>query len=171
MAVAVAFTAVPAAFGTIDANAASPGSYYKVFDKAPTKKEKQLVKKYPRQALGVFALSRVAEEMTVKYYGYSGRGDNSDAFRHCLWSALLKQRYGKKIAKRWVSAHEGKSKSLESRMDRYNNKIGYSMKVKKSQSYNAVAKKVKKKIVKGKCRRLNKKRKKLRRTNGSGLLQ
>jgi len=171
-------TVIFTAFSYLPVEAAP--KYYSYFGQEPTPKERELMKKYPSDAALVATLSKTATKYTLKYYKYNGEDDNSDAFRHCLWSALIKKNLGKKKAAKWTTAHEQKSKGLARKMDLYNNKIGRSVntriyKTKKRNGKSAneiIAERVKKKVESGKCRRFYVKDrvlKKLVKTNKSGL--
>ena len=61
----------------------------------PNRKELSLVRKYPKEAAKVYKCSQEAIAMTILFYGESGQDDNSDAFRHCLWNALMRKEVGK----------------------------------------------------------------------------
>lgn len=165
------FLLVTASPYTLPVDAATP-TLYKYFGQEPTKAEKKLMRKHPFNARTVYKCSRKATELTIEYYGYNGRADNSDAFRHCLWTALIKQKLGKKKAKQWTTAHEGyvSKKNLEGQMDLKNNAVGLKVTTKKKNSAKTIAKRVKKKVENGECVRLNKKKTKLIKTNGDGLL-
>ena len=133
----------------------------------PNRKELSLVRKYPKEAAKVYKCSQEAIAMTVLFYGNSGQDDNSDAFRHCLWNALMRKAVGKSAAKRWANAHEYGKKGKATRMDKHNNKVG--RKIKTKGSHLMIAYRVRKAVKRGKCKRLNSKRK-LVKTNGDGLI-
>ena len=133
----------------------------------PNRKEISLVKKYPKEAAKVYKCSQEAIALTNLFYGDSGQDDNSDAFRHCLWNALMRKEVGKKAAKRWANAHEYGKNGKSTKMDKHNNNIG--RKIKPKGGTFGIAMKVRKAVKKGKCRRLNGKRK-LVKTNGDGLI-
>ena len=127
------------------------------------------MRKYPSDAATVYTCSTTATKLTKKYYRINGRADNSDAFRHCLWAALIKQKIGKSKAKQWTTAHEGNGKDLETKMDMYNNGVGISISVNGKLRPVDIAEKVKAKVKGGKCKRIAKN--KLVKTDGSGLLR
>lgn len=54
-------------------------------------KERELAKAHPLQAINVFDAATTATSKTIEVYGSNGFQDNSDAFRHCLWNALMKK--------------------------------------------------------------------------------
>ena len=74
---------------------------------------------------------------------------------------------GKSAAKRWANAHEYGKKGKATRMDKHNNKVG--RKIKTKGSHLMIAYRVRKAVKRGKCKRLNSKRK-LVKTNGDGLV-
>lgn len=60
--------------------------------------------------------------------------DNSDAFRHCLWSALIAHKTTSDWAKLWTNAHEKVEVGIDEddtsvghRMDLFNNNVGISI--------------------------------------------
>ena len=71
---------------------------------------------------------------TAELYGYNGLGDNTDAFRHAYWNALMTARINKGWAAAYATAHEdrntsgnesdGYSKVAHKKMDLHNNKKG-----------------------------------------------
>lgn len=68
-----------------------------------------------------------AFDWTQRRYGRNAHNDASDAFRHCMWSALMTKRANDGFAKRFGDAHEYGDKdqpSNESYMDRHNNSWG-----------------------------------------------
>lgn len=134
----------------------------------PNRKELVLVHKYPKEAAKVYKCSQEAIALTMLFYGDSGQDDNSDAFRHCLWNALMRKNVGKSSAKRWANAHEYGKHSRSTKMDKYNNNIGRKKISVKGSSF-AIAMRVRKAVKNGKCKRLNGK-KKLIKTNSDGLL-
>lgn len=60
------------------------------------------------------------------FYLRFGDGDDSDAFRHCLWAALIAKETDVSWAKRWTDAHEDTTdnNSASREMDIYNNDKG-----------------------------------------------
>ena len=115
-------------------------NYYKYFGREPTAEEKVLMDEHPDEAIIVYKCSKTATKYTKKYYKKNGIYDNSDAFRHCLWNALIKHDIGSSRAKEWTTAHESETPDgLDKDMDLYN------------------------------CRRINAKGTKLIKTNKSGL--
>lgn len=115
--------------------------------------ERELLLKHPLQAIQVFNCANKATDATVEYYGTNGWQDNSDAFRHCSWNALMKKAIGESAADEWATAHEYESSGLDKEMDLFNNAVGRSIDVtgkSDSEIYNAV----KNKVVNGDCRRI-----------------
>lgn len=60
--------------------------------------ERKLLLKHPIQAIKVFDCANKATDATIEYYGSSNWQDNSDAFRHCAWNALMKKAIGESAA-------------------------------------------------------------------------
>ena len=60
--------------------------------------EKELALKHPLQAIKVYDCAKKATNATIEYYGTNGWQNNSDAFRHCCWSALMKKAMGESAA-------------------------------------------------------------------------
>lgn len=115
--------------------------------------EKELVLKYPLQAIKVYNCANKATEATIEYYGINGWQDNSDAFRHCCWNALMKKAIGESAADVWATAHEYESTGLDKEMDLYNNAVGRSIDV-TNKSDPEIYSAVKDKIVDGDCLRI-----------------
>lgn len=130
------------------------------------KEEKKLAKKHPLQAVKVYLCAEKATNLTIDYYGINGYQDNSDAFRHCCWNALMKKSIGKSAAKAWADAHETESSGVDKEMDLYNNSVGRGIEV-DGKSDDEIAKSVKSKVKKGKCKKIS--NGKLVKTDGSGL--
>lgn len=68
----------------------------------------------------------VAFNETTAKFGYNGRNDKSDAFRHCFWSATLARDLGYFEAKMFTNAHETNPDNPpdEKAMDLHNNSVG-----------------------------------------------
>lgn len=128
--------------------------------------EKELVKKHPVQATKVFTAAQSATDYTIKTYGKNGFQDNSDAFRHCLWNALMKKSMGASATEEWATAHEYTSSGLDKKMDLFNNRIGRSISV-SNKSESQIVSAVKAKIKNGSCLRII--NGKLSATNGAGM--
>lgn len=86
--------------------------------------EMKMVAQHPIQAAQVYRAASKAEEMTVRFYGNNGYQDNADAYRHCLWNALMKKYIGEAAAKEWANAHEYYSEGMDKEMDLFNNEVG-----------------------------------------------
>ena len=63
---------------------------------------------------------------TRSKFGNNGHNDDSDAFRHCFWSATLARDLGYFWAKLFTDAHETKPSQppAEKEMDLHNNAVG-----------------------------------------------
>lgn len=72
-----------------------------------TDTEKLLMALYPTQALAVYQCAIRADEITWEYYPGWNDGDEGNAFRHAMWNALMKRRFGSdRWAEMWANAHE-----------------------------------------------------------------
>lgn len=91
-----------------------------------TRSERDLIKKYPQQAITVFLQKERSESATKRRFGYDGENDESDAFRHFVWAALLSKELGPDRAKEFLDAHESAESisSAERGMDLANNRAG-----------------------------------------------
>lgn len=88
--------------------------------------DKALISRFPIQALKIYRAKDKADDLTIKVFKTTGKNDESDAFRHFVWSALITQDLGEKDAKMFLNAHEiepGQS-SKEKEMDLKNNEYG-----------------------------------------------
>lgn len=67
-----------------------------------------------------------AFDETTSRFGQNGHNDQSDAFRHCFWSATLSRDIGFYWAKAFTDAHESApgQPADEKEMDLHNNGIG-----------------------------------------------
>lgn len=74
-----------------------------------TPAERRLVIAQPAFALITDSVRKKAHDYTVNNYGYSGAGDESDAFRHAVWNLLMCKYTGKPWAKLMADAHEDKT--------------------------------------------------------------
>lgn len=86
--------------------------------------EMKMAVRHPVQAFQVYLAASKAEETTTRLYGSNGFQDNADAFRHCLWNALMKKSIGEDAAREWANAHEAYSEGADRDMDLYNNEVG-----------------------------------------------
>ncbi len=115
--------------------------------------ERELALAHPVQAIKVYNDGNTATSKTIEIYGENGWKDNSDAFRHCLWNALMKKSIGVVAAEQWATAHEHDSSGVDKDMDMHNNKIGRSIDV-SNKSLNSIVDSVKSKVKDGHCRRI-----------------
>ena len=67
-----------------------------------------------------------AERETERRFGYNGRNDETDAFRHCMWSGLISKRISHSEAMKFTTMHEMQDGNdfAEKSMDLHNNKVG-----------------------------------------------
>lgn len=91
--------------------------------------EKELVVQHPLQAAQVYRAASKAEETTIRLYGCNGYQDSADAYKHCLWNALMKKYIGQDAAREWANAHEYCSEGVDKEMDLFNNEVGRSIAV------------------------------------------
>lgn len=99
-----------------------------------TDSEKELVIRYPFDALKVNDAKNIANNQTVSKFGINGLGDRSDAFRHGMWNAEMTIMIGSEKAELFATAHEDKdtsgtesdgfTKEQHKNMDLHNNSIG-----------------------------------------------
>lgn len=97
-----------------------------VTQRSLTPAEQSLAAKYPTDAITVYLSKRTAEASVTRLFGDSFRNDESDAFRHFLWSALITKELGSSKAKAFLDAHESGSSQdpAELKMDSTNNQNG-----------------------------------------------
>jgi hypothetical protein len=69
-------------------NTAQPAGWYESWT-ALTLSEKILIATNPVNAAITKELANNAVAKTAELYGYNGLGDNTDAFRHAYWNALM----------------------------------------------------------------------------------
>jgi len=93
-----------------------------------TQAEKELVASNPKQAYAVYKLKAAAEDSTDRNFPNQNLNDESDAFRHFIWSGLLTKELGRKKAKDYLDAHEANplQSDREKQMDLFNNERGQS---------------------------------------------
>lgn len=127
--------------------------------------EIKLAASNPVNAVKAYNDANRATDLTIENYGKNGWQDNSDAFRHCLWSALMKRSIGTSASEQWGSAHEADSSGIDKQMDLFNNGVGRSVNV--SGSETSVVNSVRSLVRSGRCRRIVSNR--LVATDGSGL--
>lgn len=105
-----------------------PVTIYAQF-KQLTPQEQQYIASHPHQAIAIRNARDTAYEETKKRFGFNGRNDRSDAFRHCYWAALLAREIGYSDALRFTMAHESSpiNPKDEKEMDIHNNQVGLSI--------------------------------------------
>jgi hypothetical protein len=91
-----------------------------------TDAEKAYVKRHPYNAYKISECKDVAISETKKEFGHNGHNDESDAFRHCIWSALIASEIGYNAAIEITTLHESQPGNPinEKAMDLHNNKVG-----------------------------------------------
>ena len=91
-----------------------------------TEVDKTVVSKMPYEALKVFVEKERADNLTEKVFKSPSKNDESDAFRHFVWSVLVAKEIGEDKAKIFLNAHEEDSTqtSAEKQMDLANNSTG-----------------------------------------------
>jgi hypothetical protein len=91
-----------------------------------TLEEKKYIRLHPHHALAIKESKEEAFSQTKKKFGFNGRNDESDAFRHCYWSAILSRELGYYNARTFTSAHESSPQNIyhEKMMDLSNNYVG-----------------------------------------------
>ena len=93
-------------------------------------KEKELVKAHPLAAVQVAWARDTANTVTVGLFGERWKTENTreNAFRHCLWNALMAYVIGPELARQFGDAHEyGMLEKYpeNTKMDLHNNEVGY----------------------------------------------
>jgi hypothetical protein len=88
--------------------------------------EVKLVAKYPKQSWVVYQQKLLSEAATNRRFGRNDPDDESDAFRHFVWAALLARELGPDLAKTFLDAHEATEDtgSAARAMDLANNRAG-----------------------------------------------
>lgn len=91
-----------------------------------TKSEQDLIRARPKGAIIVYRAKRKAEQMTRVRFGRDEENDESDAFRHFVWAAMLSKDLGSDTAKLFLDAHEasGNTQDASRAMDLANNRAG-----------------------------------------------
>ncbi len=91
-----------------------------------TEDERNFIIKRPYTAVILINSKKKAYAETTKRFGFNGRNDKSDAFRHSYWSAIMARDLGYSQAEEFTTAHESSptNNPLEKKMDLHNNKIG-----------------------------------------------
>ena len=95
---------------------------------ALTPSEKSLIAKYPIDALRVYQAKQAATNSTKRIFGGNFRNDETDAYRHFMWSGLMRDNIEKERAEAFLNAHEANTgePDNESQMDKSNNQKGIS---------------------------------------------
>lgn len=101
-----------------------------------TEGDKVVISKMPLEAFKVFVAKEKVDKLTIKIFKKANRKDESDAFRHFVWSALLANELGVKKARIFLNAHEEDStqSNQEKKMDIQNNSEGLSFFIKSKKS-------------------------------------
>lgn len=99
-----------------------------IFYPGLTKAEKELIVQNPKMSHTVFQLKGLAEDSTSRNFPDQNLNDESDAFRHFVWSGLLTKELGRQKAKEYLDAHESNplQSTRERKMDTFNNERGQS---------------------------------------------
>lgn len=71
-----------------------------------TEGDKIALSKMPYEAYKAFIAKEQTQKLTKNIFQNPKRGDESDAFRHFVWSCLLAESIGVKKAKTFLLAHE-----------------------------------------------------------------
>jgi hypothetical protein len=97
-----------------------------IFYPGLTPTEKNLAAKNAKDAFTVYKQKNIAEKSTSRYFPDQNLNDESDAFRHFLWAALLTKELSKVRAKEFLDAHEADpdQPDIERQMDMHNNSRG-----------------------------------------------
>jgi len=82
--------------------------------------------KMPMEAIRVFAAKQEVDRLTDRIFQKKNKNDESDAFRHFVWSTLIAKSIGIEKAKVFLDAHEEDSTQTqnEKQMDLENNRQG-----------------------------------------------
>ncbi len=94
-----------------------------------TPQEQQYITAHPHHVFAIKSSKEAAFQETKKRFGFNGRNDKSDAFRHCFWSAVLAREIGYAGALQFTTAHESSplNPKDEKEMDLHNNEVGLSI--------------------------------------------
>lgn len=90
--------------------------------RALTPSEKSLIAKYPRDAIKVYQAKRHA----TRIFGGNFRNDESDAYRHFVWSGLIREKVDRARTEAFLNAHESNTgePDRKSQVDKSNNEKG-----------------------------------------------
>jgi hypothetical protein len=91
-----------------------------------TEEEKKYIISNPVQSYVIKECKDDAEQETERRFGYNGHNDETDAFRHCMWSGLISKRISHSEAMKFTTLHEMQDGNnfSEKSMDLHNNKVG-----------------------------------------------
>lgn len=94
--------------------------------------EKELAKKHPMAAIQAHWARNTANTITEGLFGKDWNSDDTqaNAFKHCLWNALMAYTMGEDLARQFGEAHEHYTKAEHpesSEMDLFNNEVGYTL--------------------------------------------
>ncbi len=91
-----------------------------------TEGDKVVIAKMPLESIQVFEAKEVVDKLTSRIFKKEGKNDESDAFRHFVWSVLIAQKIGAEKAKTFLDAQEEDStqSKQEKEMDLANNAYG-----------------------------------------------
>jgi len=92
--------------------------------------ERKLIMKHPIAAIAALQARKVSFEVTAAIFGPNWNSDDTreNAFKHCLWNALMAHSIGADLAKEFGDAHESgmmESYPQSTSMDLHNNLMGY----------------------------------------------
>lgn len=88
--------------------------------------ERTLIKSYPKEAILVYKAKGVAESATKRSFHRNDQDDESDAFRHFVWAAAMREDLSAEMAKKFLDAHESNEPDSDpgKAMDLANNRAG-----------------------------------------------
>lgn len=91
-----------------------------------TEQERAYLRSHPHHVPVIMRAREFAQSEARRLFAISGHNDNSDAFRHCLWSAQLARDIGIVNARIYTTAHESSPRNSpkERAMDLHNNQVG-----------------------------------------------
>ena len=91
-----------------------------------TQAERDLTAKHPKKMLTAYKINWESENLCLTLFEESRTNDDSDACRHFVGAALLYKKFGRKLSKKILDAHEENPKqpSKEKLMDIENNHLG-----------------------------------------------
>ncbi len=101
-------------------------SFLDKYPKGLTKGDREMIAKYPADSVKVYQAKQKADDLNLKVFKNQGRNDESDAFRHFVWAALVTNELGALKATEFLNAHEEEDSQppREKEMDIINNKFG-----------------------------------------------